>query len=760
MRKNLLSQHIHRISVTALALGSVICNDAFAQESAAQTRGVLETITVTAERREADITDVPVSVSVLGNEYLEAIGTSGGDVRILASKVPSLNVESSNGRTFPRFYIRGYGNTDFSSFASQPVSLVYDDIVLENPALKGFPIFDLANVEVLRGPQGTLFGRNTPAGVVKFNSAKPVIGSSEGYVNLSTATYNTSNVEGAFNLPINDEWAARFSALYQHRDDFVDNVIQDTNGNTVRNSDAFGGYDDSAARFQLLYEPSEGDFSALFNLHVRNIDDGTARLFRANIIEKGDNDLVPGFDPEEISIDGENTQSYTSVGGSARLQWDLNENYTLHSITGYESVTHYFTRGDVDAGFGASFAPPFGPGFIPFSVETAGGLDDHEQITQELRIESTLPTALNWQAGVFYFYEDVTDNSFTYDTLFGGDRTLQQSNQENTAWAIFGSLTYDVSDDLQLSGGLRYTYDDKDFTQSINSPAEFKAGGDESEVTWDLSAHYSLNDDVALYARVATGFRAPSFGSLSSTGDEITFADSETILSYETGIKTELFDRRARLNFNVYYYEVSDQQLTAVGGTSNQTALINADETTGQGFELDFEAYITENLFVTIGGSYNDTEINDPSLSVSGCGSDADGRLCNINDPLVIGPNGEETFSIDGNPLPQAAEWIGNATVRYEYPLTDGSQVYAFADFAYTSEVNFFLYESEEFESEGLFETGLRLGYNWGGGKYDAALFCRNCTDETRVTGAIDFNNRTGFVNDPRVIGAQFKASF
>src|SRR5712675_513501 len=130
----------------------------------------LEVVIVTATRREQNLNDVPFSATALSGEPLLTLGSAGDDIKQLAFKVPSLNIESSNGRAFPRFYIRGYGNSDFHDFASQPVGLVYDDIVQENPALKGFPIFDQADVEVLRGPQGTLFGRNSPAGVVKLES--------------------------------------------------------------------------------------------------------------------------------------------------------------------------------------------------------------------------------------------------------------------------------------------------------------------------------------------------------------------------------------------------------------------------------------------------------------------------------------------------------------------------------------------------------------------------------------------------------------
>src|SRR5450830_1070466 len=207
-----------------LALSAVLpIGSALAQTDAASTQPQLETVTVTAQRRAENIKDVPVSVTLLKDEKLDVLLSGGQDIRFLAGKVPSLNVESSNGRTFPRFYIRGYGNTDFSTFASQPVSLIYDDIVQENPILKGFPIFDLAGVEVLRGPQGTLFGRNTPAGVVKFDSAKPKLGKTEGYYSLSTASHGTDNAEGAINVPLSDAWAMRFSMLREHRDNFVGN---------------------------------------------------------------------------------------------------------------------------------------------------------------------------------------------------------------------------------------------------------------------------------------------------------------------------------------------------------------------------------------------------------------------------------------------------------------------------------------------------------------------------------------------------------
>ena len=162
-----------RVSHHLLALAAIAALQPVARAQQVDPSGKLTTVTITAERRTENIQDVPNSVSTLSGEILDVLNTSGQDIRVISGRVPSLNIESSFGRAFPRFYIRGYGNTDFRLNASQPVSLVYDDVVQENPILKGFPAFDLERIEVLRGPQGSLFGRNSPAGVVKFDSVKP-----------------------------------------------------------------------------------------------------------------------------------------------------------------------------------------------------------------------------------------------------------------------------------------------------------------------------------------------------------------------------------------------------------------------------------------------------------------------------------------------------------------------------------------------------------------------------------------------------------
>jgi iron complex outermembrane receptor protein len=699
----------------------------------------LEPVVVTAERRAENIKNVPISISTLSGEKLDVLNSGGQDIRFLAARVPSLNIESSFGRAFPRFYIRGLGNTDFDLNASQPVSLVYDDVVQENPILKGFPVFDLAQIEVLRGPQGTLFGRNTPAGVVKFDSARPQTRTVEGYALASLATLGSATIEAAINQPLSEQAALRVSMQHQHRDDWV------TNSFAAGPTRELEGYDDTAARVQYLYQPDAG-FSALGNLHARHLK-GSARLFRANIIQPGTNELVPGFDPKSIALDGVNEQTLDNLGGSLRLRWQWGDK-TVHSITGYETVES-FSRGDIDGGVA---------GATPFPAESADGLPEHRQLSQEFRVESNDPGPMNWLAGLYYFNEDLTIDSFNYDTTGGGAvNGFAQQTQKNTAWAVFGSVKYALSPETGLRGGLRWSRDEKEFAaERFQSPfgapgtGRLTANPSDSDLSWDISGTHALNADTNLYARLARGYRAPSIQGRLVFSDAISLADAENVTSLESGVKTDLFDRRARLGFNVFYYTVKNHQLTAVGGEGNTNELVNAAKTEGKGFELDLDAYLTDSLRTSVGLSYNHTRIKDPNLFIAPCGNG-----CTVLDPA--GPTAG-TVAINGNALPQAPEWVANATLRYGVPAADGGEWFAFTDWAYRSKINFFLYESVEYTGKPLLEGGLRLGYIWPNGRYELAVFGRNITDEVRVVGGIDFNNLTGFINEPRIWGIQFKA--
>ena len=741
------------LSLSAIAVAATSA-PAFAQESTDDTR--LDEIIVTAQRREENLQDVPVSVATLGGETLAAVSGAGADIRALSGRVPSLNIESSFGRTFPRFYIRGLGNTDFDLNASQPVSLVYDDVVLENPILKGFPVFDLDRVEVLRGPQGTLFGRNTPAGIVKFDTAKPT--SKNNYLKASYGSFNTINAEAGVGGELGNGISARLSVLYQRRDDWVDNLDAPGENNLE-------GFEDLAARLQIQADLSDA-FTVRVVGQIRDFD-GTARLFRANAFAKGSNKLIglggptTEFKRDQVRADGLNFQRLRNYNLGMTAEYDAGP-VTITSVTSYWNGNLY-SRGDIDGGFGNQFAPTMGPGFIPFSAQSQDNVPSLDQFTQELRFASNNTGGLGYQGGVFYLNEKLDIERFDFgaptDTT---PAAIATQRQDSTAWGLFGSLSYEFENGFKVQGGVRYNDDKR--TMVAARPVDTRPGflgfggpvptvttkvGD-NVVTWDLAANYPVNDDVNLFARIAKGYRAPSIQARLAFGRTPSVAQSETTMSYEAGVKSTLADGKLRFNLTGFYFSTDNLQLTAVGGASNFTTLLNAKQVDGYGFEAELEAKPAQGLTLTAGLSYNHNEIKDPNAFVAGCGAN-----CTVTSPQRVGSPG--IYSINGNQLPQSPRWIANWTAGYAAPVA-GGEAYIFTDWAYRSKVQFFLYDSVEFSDDKMLEGGLRIGYRTG--KYDIAAFARNITNDVSAVSGIDFNNLTAMVNEPRVFGVEASIKF
>jgi iron complex outermembrane receptor protein len=762
------------ISTLALASACLFASPAFAQDAPAAAAepasaptaapadqpAQVQEIVVTAQRRAENVQNVPVSVGTVDRQVLSAINSGGADIRGLAGRVPSLNIESSFGRTFPRFYIRGLGNTDFDLNASQPVSLVYDDVVLENPILKGFPTFDLAGVEVLRGPQGTLFGRNTPAGIVKLDPVHP--GQGRNYAKVSYGTYSTINAEGGVGAEIEDGLAFRLSGMWQHRNDWIDNV-------TDPGKHDLEGYNDIALRAQLQFRPSD---ALTFRLsgQLRDLD-GNARIFRANAIRQGANHLIGldggKFKRSEVATDGINFQRLKTQNVAGSLEYDFGP-ATLYSITSYWHGT-VRSRGDVDGGFGCSFCGPgftnnSFPGFIPFASQTQDNIPGLDQFTQELRVASNNKgQGLGYQGGVFYLNEKLNIDSLDYanpqDTTPDATATQRQITH---GLGIFGSVNYKFAQGLTLQAGARWNHDTRKMAASRPfdvRPGFLGFGGPVPELhehvkasvlTWDVSALQPINPDVNVYARVARGYRAPSIQGRLLFGRELSTADAEKTMSYEAGIKTLLLDKKLRFNLGVYLFDTKDLQLTAVGGANNFTSLLNAAKVKGRGVEAELEARPVSGLTLTAGVSYNKATIHDPNLFVAGCGAP-----CTVLNPQRPGSPG--IYSIDGNQLPQAPKWTINFTAGYEVPVGPGD-VYIYTDWYHRSKIQFFLYKSVEFSDDQLLEGGLRVGYKWD--KFDIAAFGRNITNDKSAVSGIDFNNLTAMVNEPRIIGVELGVKF
>ncbi len=752
-------------SISALALAGALATPAFAQatpdieqQPAAEPPTGVGEIIVTATRRSENLQDIPVSVGTIDQQQLAAINSGGADIRGLAGRVPSLNIESSFGRTFPRFYIRGLGNTDFDLNASQPVSLVYDEVVLENPILKGFPAFDVDRIEVLRGPQGTLFGRNTPAGIVKFDTVRP--GRGRNYARISYGSYSTINAEGAVGAQIDDGVAFRLSGLWQHRNDWIDNVV-DPGKHDLE------GYNDIALRAQFQLKPSE-DLTIRFVGQLRDLD-GDARIFRANAIRQGTNDLIGldggDFKRDEVATDGLNFQRLKTQNVAGFVSYDFGP-ATFHSVTSYWHGT-LKSRGDIDGGFGCSFCGPGFtnnslPGFIPFAAQSQDNIPSLDQFTQEFRVASNNTGGFGYQAGVFYFDENLDIESFDFFTPTDlSPSAIVNQRQDARAIGIFGSVNYKFTNGLTVQAGARWNHDRKRLTADrlFDLRPGFIGGGPvlqtttkvhDSQVTWDVSAIQELTPDINIYARVARGYRAPAIQGRILFDRDVSTAKSERTMSYEAGIKTMLFDHRLRFNLGAYYFRTKDLQLSAVGGVQNANLLLNADAVKGHGVEAELEARPVQGLTLTAGVSYNIARIHDSALTVEFCAAP-----CTVLDP--IDPAHPSNVFIDGNQLPQAPKWTVSFTAGYEHPVGPGS-LYVYTDWYHRSKVQFFLYRSVEFSDDQLLEGGLRLGYRWS--KFDIAAFVRNITNDESAVSAIDFNNLTAMVNEPRIWGVELGVTF
>lgn len=737
----------------------MLAQGANAQTAAAQTDAAgdeaVGEIVVTAQRRSENIQRVPLSVSAVGGDDLRSLQTGGEDILALSGKVPGLYAETTTGRIFPRFYIRGLGNIDFYLGASQPVSIVQDEVVLEHVVLKSNPAYDVAQVEILRGPQGSLFGRNTTAGIIKFDTIRP--GQDfNARVQASYGSYNTVTVDAGVGGPvIADKLAFRLSGLIQHRDDWVDNIYtgSSADGTIAPKKDAMGGFEDRNVRLQLLATPTE-TLSILASAHARFYD-GTSTIFHRAALTAGSNS-VEDSPRSTVALDegNYNPQGYDTFGGSIRTTIDL-DIASITSITAYET-TSGFSRGDTDGGAAADFG---GTGF----GQSRGNVRDLDQWTQELRVASTGEGPFKWQFGGIYF--DARDTTEFYQRAFFLTTAARNPNNwvrlrnTNTSSAVFGQASYTPAPRLTLSGGIRITEDEKR-TQLLKT-ADTAAGVvtyrgrydvslSDTQPSWDISALYEANSDLNLYARVARGFRGPTIQGRSAVFNaDFTTADSETNLSWEAGFKSNLFDNSLRFNASAFYYTVSDIQLNGNDSNGNGV-LFNADKAVGYGAEAELKWQPVTNLNIGIGFSWLHSEIKDDRVYAQVCALNGV-VVCTVGDPTIrIGSN---VFAqIDGNPLPNAPEYNLDFTARYDQPLANGGNFFLSTDWNKQGFTSFVLYESAEFTSNGNFEGGVKLGYQSPGGGYEVALFGRNITNEKNLKGVIE-NFMAAVYNDPRIIG-------
>ncbi|WP_034158770.1 TonB-dependent receptor [Sphingomonas sp. ERG5] len=770
-----------------VAFGALFCAGAAAAQDApaaaapeAASSDGLEDIVVTAERRSENLQKVPLSVGVVGGEDLRAFQGGGEDILALAGRVPGLYAETTTGRIFPRFYIRGLGNIDFYLGASQPVSIIQDDVVLEHVVLKSNPVYDVSQVEVLRGPQGSLFGRNTTAGIIKFDTIRP---SNEfsARASASYGSYNTVTFDGGIGGPIaGDVLSLRISALYQHRDDWVDNTYKgpSADGTVSPKKNAMGGFNEKDIRAQLLYTPDSA-FSLLLSGHKRDYD-GTSTIFHRAALTKGSNDI--SAEPRDrIALDEaqNNPQAYKTSGGQLKMNYDFGP-VALTSITAVEGA-HGYSRGDTDGGAATNFPVN---GVANGYGESQGNLRTLTQFTQELRLASDGDGKFKWQIGGMYFDQRDTTEFYQRGYFLLPNQPAYNPNNFvrlhniNTSWAVFGQASYEILPSLTITAGVRQTNDTKStrlLKASLTAAGADNYGGrryvrlSDDKLSWDLSALYEVSPELSLYARAARGFRGPTIQGRSAVfGSDFSTANSETILSFEGGFKSSLFNNTLRLNATAFTYTVNDIQLNGNDSDGNGV-LFNADKAKAYGLEADLDWRPIRNLTLTAGLSLLHSEIKDKRVFAQACSLNGV-LVCTVQDPIVsrdpvtkkttpgityYGPQTTYFAQIDGNPLPNAPKYTVDMTARYDLPISDSGKVFIATDWNLQGYTNLVLYKTKEFYAKGNFEGGLKVGYSGGHGDWEIAAFARNITNQKNLKGVIE-NYMAAVFNEPRIIGVSF----
>jgi iron complex outermembrane receptor protein len=765
-------------ALRALLLLTAACAaaPAFAQgttpaQAADTSSDTLPDIVVTAERRSENTLKVPVSVGVVAGESLRDF-TAGGDDTLLSlsGRVPGLYIESTTGRIFPRFYIRGLGNIDFYLGASQPVSIVQDDVVLEHVVLKSNPVYDVAQVEVLRGPQGSLFGRNTTAGIIKFDTIKPTQ-EFQSRASASLGSLYSTNLDAGVGGPlIADLLSFRLSALVQHRENWIDNtfagVSQDSTSTPRRH--AMGGFDDRNVRLQLLITPGDR-LSVDVSGHARWYD-GTSTIFHRAALKKGSNS-VEAEPRGRVAFDegNDNPQGYDTYGTSVRAAYDLG-GATLTSITAYESTSGY-SRGDTDGGAAANF--PVG-GVANGFGQSQGNIRDLDQWTQEVRLANPTGGRFTWQVGGYYFdNRDITEfyqRAFFLTTAARNPNNWVRLHDVNTSWSGFGQISYALTPKLTATVGGRVTEDKKrtQLLKTANTAANVVTYTGRRDVTlkdtqpsYDAALLYQATPDVSLYTRFAHGFRGPTIQGRSAVfNSDFTTADSEKIDSIEAGFKSNLFGNTLRLNATVFAYRVKDIQLNGNDSNGNGV-LFNADRAEAYGFEGDATWRPVSNLTLGAGLSLLHSEIKDRRVYAQVCTLNGV-TVCTVLDPTITRPvfgTPTQFAQIDGEPLPNAPEYNVDLTARYDVPFANGGRVFVSGDFNIQGYTQFVLYKTKEFTANGNFEGGLKVGYAAPDDAYELSVFARNITNEKNLKGVIE-NYMAAVFNEPRVIGVQLSGKF
>lgn len=576
---------------------AIDCTTAMAEDTQP---AAVETVIVTAQKRSEDIQTVPVSITALSAE--DIADRNIVNVKNLMSSVPNVNIDEVTGaQAAVKFFMRGVGS-DNPVFSSDPaVGVYYDDVYVARAIGAMFDLFDVERVEVLRGPQGTLYGNNSPGGALKIVTARPDLDNLIVKGDASVGSYEQRDASLAVNLPIDDGKAAvRMALLTRNHDGYQKNLADGSKA---------GDQGLTSGRVRLLFEPNSNlEILLGADFAVSRDVPGAAVNFGGMIGGKFvDLFTQPGFDRRDFYSALPSYEHMNSNGANANILWHLGW-ADLRSITGYRTLK-YELLGDVD-------------GTVPSKFEPHQRLNEKE-FTQEFDLSGKAGN-FNWLAGAFYMYER---NDFLWDVKvfqnLGLPQNFQVYHQDTDNWAWFANGEWALTKKLTLSGGVRYTSETKDFsvkgyntTQSVYQgmpsgtlvvglnprtgivgPFDFDRSKTWGAWQWRGAANYQIADDLMGFASVSRGFRSGGFNGgarsiAEAVGDPF---NPEFVTSYEGGVKSEWWDHRLRVNATYFYSDYSDIQLAVLSSGGFGTVTANAKI---QGLELETQLVPTDNLSI------------------------------------------------------------------------------------------------------------------------------------------------------------------
>jgi len=742
------------LSNKGIALSVLLASTStLAVEAAAQS--IVDEIVVTATRTERNVQDVGISVSAFSGDQLRSVGIT--DSTQIVQITPGLQNPQSNSGFSSSFSIRGITQSDFGASQEAPVALYVDDVYQSNQAGAMFQLFDVERVEVLRGPQGTLFGRNATGGLVHFLTKKPSQETS-GYVDLSYGSFDRVKAEGAVGVPLSDAVAIRVSGVGDFHDEIVDNRF----GPDVWDREEFAG------RVQVLFEPTSDIEFLLSARGASRRNTGTPYHHQVAtptgiggtgvFAPPGSVDFLgfaePDSDPFTVGIDDVSNSQLGTFSVSGNLVWSF-DGVTLTSITDFTSLDVDFTE-DSDIQPGEFFH------FV--------GRTNFEQFSQELRLNGDFYNA-RWTFGAYYLNlrGDYDQRGLITDLGFGVDQQIALYEVDTDSYSVFGQFEFDLTDQLTFTAGARWILDDKSQTYEnffvidgvpgkipfglSGAPNLIEFSDSDSESIYSVRAQidYDVTDDVLLYASFnrgvkGFGYNAPvdpsgsplfidpiTFDPVPGADDAFRFED-ETLNAFEIGFKSSLFDGLARLNMSAFYYDYDNYQALNLVGI---TQIITNNDARMFGFEAELFANPYEGLDLVLGAAYLDTEVED--VNVGGVLLDRE---------VAYAPS----LNLTG-------------LARYEWNVANGLMAVQ-ANVSYTGDHFLGLTNAAVLEEDGYILANARVSYTLPGA-YDYAtvsFFVNNLTDKEYRTLAFDtsafFGSVESQVGRPREFGGQLSLAF